>query len=241
MKSYQYPAAVREHSTTKRLAKLLFIALATYADDNGECFPSHTTLRRETGLSLRTIERTIKALVQTGELEVIEKGRARHFSTRYRITINPRHSDGSNRVNSRQDDDSKNNNPRHADGSTPVTKSGVTPVTESGRTTHIELPIELPKARKRAAGSEEFLQLPEELRSNEPLNAAWNKWVRHRFEIRKKLTPTTAQEQIAKLRQWGPERAIAALHHSTSNGWQGLFEPPVANQKPQPHGKRLEP
>ena len=58
----------------------------------------------------------------------------------------------------------------------------------------------------------------------------WNKWQQHRREIRKPTTPTTAAAQLAKLADWGVERAIAALQHSIANGWQGIFEP-----KGEPH------
>ena len=37
--------------------------------------------------------------------------------------------------------------------------------------------------------------------------------------------------QLAKLADMGEERAIAALKHSMTNGWQGIFEPDVRPNK----------
>jgi hypothetical protein len=53
----------------------------------------------------------------------------------------------------------------------------------------------------------------------------WNSWEQHRKEIKKKLTPTTKKQQLAKLEEMGEVRAIAALKHSLAAGWQGIFEP----------------
>jgi hypothetical protein len=53
----------------------------------------------------------------------------------------------------------------------------------------------------------------------------WGNWEQHRIEIKKKLTPTTKRQQLAKLGEMGEARAIAALKHSLAGGWQGIFEP----------------
>ena len=53
----------------------------------------------------------------------------------------------------------------------------------------------------------------------------WSNWEQHRIEIKKKLTPTTKRQQLAKLAEMGEARAIAALKHSLAGGWQGIFEP----------------
>ena len=61
----------------------------------------------------------------------------------------------------------------------------------------------------------------------------WNNWEQHRIEIKKKLTPTTKRQQLAKLAEMGEARAIAALKHSLAGGWQGIFEPDNKINKPQ--------
>lgn len=55
--------------------------------------------------------------------------------------------------------------------------------------------------------------------------AAWLEWEQHRKELRKKLTPTSIRRQIEVLAEMGPQRAIAAIRHSISQGWTGIFEP----------------
>ncbi len=67
-------------------------------------------------------------------------------------------------------------------------------------------------------------QLPESLQTADFV-AAWGEWAQHRKEIRKKLTPSTAEQQLKKLASMGAQRAIAAIHHSITNGWTGIFEP----------------
>lgn len=55
---------------------------------------------------------------------------------------------------------------------------------------------------------------------------SWNDWVKFRSEIKKKLTPTSIQQQIKFLTKGGragPE-IIAIISKSIQNGWQGLFE-----------------
>ena len=54
---------------------------------------------------------------------------------------------------------------------------------------------------------------------------SWASWCRHRSEIKKPLTPQATTEQLAKLRDMGESRAIAAIRHSVAGGWQGIFEP----------------
>lgn len=53
---------------------------------------------------------------------------------------------------------------------------------------------------------------------------AWLSWVKHRKEKRASITPETAKKQIAQLAEWGPQRFIAAINHSITKGWTGLFE-----------------
>ena len=62
----------------------------------------------------------------------------------------------------------------------------------------------------------------------------WSNWEQHRIEIKKKLTPTTKKQQLAKLAEMGEARAIAALKHSLAGGWQGIFEPTGAQESLTP-------
>jgi hypothetical protein len=57
------------------------------------------------------------------------------------------------------------------------------------------------------------------------VRAAWVAWCRHRRDSRNRITPTAARQQIGRLAEMGPDRAAAALLHSTANGYRGVFEP----------------
>ena len=59
----------------------------------------------------------------------------------------------------------------------------------------------------------------------------WANWEQHRKEKKAKLTPTAIKQQLARLAEIGEERAIAALKHSMSNGWQGIYEPDARPNK----------
>lgn len=61
---------------------------------------------------------------------------------------------------------------------------------------------------------------------------AWQIWETSRREKRKPLTPTARRLQLAKCAEWGEARSIAALKHSASNDWQGVYEPPASRQDP---------
>ena len=71
--------------------------------------------------------------------------------------------------------------------------------------------------------------IPSELNSP-PFRQAWERWVKHRSEIRKKLTPTTARSQLAYLAK-DPATAIAKIEQSILKGWTGLFD--LKDEKPK--------
>lgn len=84
------------------------------------------------------------------------------------------------------------------------------------------------------------------LLSTDEFRAAWADWLKHRREKGKPLAPGSMAErkQLKKLEEWGVARAIAAIGHSISNDWQGIFEPdpnsnPHANT-PQRSGRGFE-
>lgn len=54
--------------------------------------------------------------------------------------------------------------------------------------------------------------------------AAWDEYVTHRKQKRSSLTPVAAKKQLAKMVPWGPDRAVAAIHHSLAQGYTGIFE-----------------
>jgi hypothetical protein len=54
---------------------------------------------------------------------------------------------------------------------------------------------------------------------------AWADWLKHRSEIRKPMKPTQCKAVLGDLAAMGVTRAIAAIRHTITKGWQGLREP----------------
>ncbi len=80
-------------SESRNGARLVMLALADRADDNGCAWPSIDDLVERTKLSPRAVQKAIANLVEIGELQV-ENGGGRHRSNRYRIVPKPRTNDG---------------------------------------------------------------------------------------------------------------------------------------------------
>ena len=79
---------VWDHSMSEGTDRLVLLALADSADDNGSCWPSVLTLARKTRVSERTVRRSIRTLEALGELHtVLGSGTT---SNRYRIMLDPR-------------------------------------------------------------------------------------------------------------------------------------------------------
>ena len=64
----------------------------------------------------------------------------------------------------------------------------------------------------------------------------WENWEQHLKEKKKPLKPTAKKMQLAKLKEFGEQRAIAALKYSISGNCQGIYEGNESKQKPNyPH------
>lgn len=51
----------------------------------------------------------------------------------------------------------------------------------------------------------------------------WDEWVEYRIQLRKALTVPTARKQVAMLLKLEPDKQLAVINLSITNGWQGLF------------------
>lgn len=76
--------------------KFVLVALADFADPSGECFPSHKTLCKRTGIKqLKTVREHIAALESAGLLERVMRhdqgGRITSNLYRLRLDISPSH------------------------------------------------------------------------------------------------------------------------------------------------------
>lgn len=55
-------------------AKCVLLALANYADENGECWPSQQTIAKQTEMSVRTLRDRLNDLVEAGLIERRKRG-----------------------------------------------------------------------------------------------------------------------------------------------------------------------
>jgi len=73
--------------------------------------------------------------------------------------------------------------------------------------------------------------------SGEEFQKAWHKWCEHRREIKKPLTPTCCNQQLAWCEKVGKDRAVAALDHTMRQGWVGIREPEETEESPRKRRK----
>jgi hypothetical protein len=62
---------------------LIHLALADFANDEGECWPSQATIARKARCSVRHVRATIAAMIEDGEIEITEQTLGRRARTAY--------------------------------------------------------------------------------------------------------------------------------------------------------------
>jgi hypothetical protein len=137
--SVQVMGDVWKHSSAAGNDLLLLLAMADHADDKGVCWPSIAQLADKTRVSESTIKRSIKTLVDLGELKIEEAGgtffvkdSTKRLANRYRLLSGKRLYQGENL----QDLPGGQNEPRgHSDEPGP----GVTAM-DSGRGSQLWTP-----------------------------------------------------------------------------------------------------
>jgi hypothetical protein len=210
---------------------LAMLALADWAYDDAETCPSVAQLCAKVGMSERQWKRIKPRLIAKGLLEVIEHkgvGAGNRRTNRYKIKIS-----GDTKESLRGDSATPSNTIPGGDsvtlgdgvtpppGGDPDVIQGVTRTSSGGdwrprsiRNIRKEPPTPL---KGGLAVFPDNLQTPE-------FQKLWEDYEAHRRAKRAKLTNVARREALAKLSRWGPSRAIAALKHSLSQGWTGIFE-----------------
>ena len=67
--------------------KVLLMCLANYADENGECWPSQTTISNEAELGERATRDWLKTLEESGFIERRRRNRADGVFKRVKLTL----------------------------------------------------------------------------------------------------------------------------------------------------------
>jgi hypothetical protein len=198
------------------MQKLVLVAMADNANDEGECWPSVPYLARKTGAGTRTVQRAIIALDENGHLTRIEEpGKVCHYR------IHPRQSDtpqGEKR--GRQDDTPPPSDSR----STPVTATG-DPRQSDGRTVkNRHSTVREPTARARGAlddagqnGNLVGSGVPEEL---------WRDFREHRCKIKAPMTDRAEKAILKRLEEFKTNHGddpSQVLEQSIRKGWRDVF------------------
>lgn len=206
--------------------RLMAIAILNYADDDGYFFAEAELIREvQPFWSVEKIRRSIDELSKHDYLEVKKHdsygliGRVVNFRKHQRI----------DRAKASKIKDLWNStNDRRMIDDESTLEQGNKGTREKEQGNKVEFKELIPPN----LDTEEFIE-------------SWNKWLQHRKETKKKMTPTAAKEQLKKLGQWGLPRSIAAIAHSVSGGYQGIYEdktkggypnqPPPQPAKPKEH------
>ena len=78
-------------------------------------------------------------------------------------------------------------------------------------------------------------EIPANLDTQE-FRTAFADFQKHRIEIKKPMTPTSARKLLASLSKMGSQAAVEAINHSIANGWRGVFAP---SRESKPTGSRM--
>jgi Helix-turn-helix domain len=191
--------------------KFVLLALADNANDEGDCWPSITTIAKKTSLSERTVQRAIGELETFGHLIAIRRtGR----STVFKLTpgmVSPQ---------TEWHPDTDAPHPRHSVRTAPVTVSP----------THVTVAPRIIKESS-VESSKEPSAPPADLDLQ-----AWKAWKTYREKIRKPLKPISipsAQRALAK--HGGAQSAV--VEQSIANGWTGLFALKTQGREERPYRK----
>jgi len=79
------------------------------------------------------------------------------------------------------------------------------------------------KKKRKNKKEDTTIDLPFEL-DTPAFRETWGSYIQHRKEKRSTLTPTATARALKQCEAWGEARAIAAIEHSITMGWTGIFE-----------------
>lgn len=98
------------------------------------------------------------------------------------------------------------------------------PYRDSPTSTNADIGESLPIQKTNSYTKKDLVQIKRLNFPDDESNEAWERWVKYRKEIKKSLTPSTAQMQLRKLGGVAPEVRVKMIDQSIQNGWTGLFE-----------------
>ena len=224
---------VWDECPAKNGERLVLLALAVFADDNGRCFCPVEVLMAKTRMCKRNVGRAVDRCVEAGWLEVEQEARwqngikmARDFRVKIGGNLSTKLGDnlsemggnlsklGDNlsemgdKLPPQNNKKNQNNQNTGADAPAPAASQ---PSLPSSPTT-----VPRPKPPK-------FYPATISLPHGAGLANAWAEFAQHRREIKAPLTPTAAQRIVADLAAVNEANAVEALRKSVKHGWRGVF------------------
>jgi hypothetical protein len=213
---YYHVRSVLQLTALSTTEKMVLVALADRANEEGKCWPSMQTLALRTSLGERSIQRSLRRI--PAELLAMEKGAGRHRTTLYilrlplpeTVAVSP------------ETPAACHDNPPLSSETPPL--SPQSPPQRHPK--HQEASFKQLRRDQKVPAQSRGDPLPDP-----PL--PFTLWKAHRREMRKPLGRISTQAQLRLLQRIGELRAIAAIEHSVANGWQGCIEP-TPPRRPEP-------
>ena len=189
--------------------KLVLLALADNANDEGLCWPSRKTIARKCDLSETAVRNQIKEFESAGLISITETGGG-HLSNRYQFDLQKldEMAGGVTALGGqRRDPVGQCRDPQGATA-LPAGGNGV-------RTNHKETKIK--------PSVEPPIAFPIPLQTTE-FTAAWLEWTEHRKQKRIPLTELSVKKQLKFLESFGSERAVELIDNAIRQGWQSIYD-----------------
>jgi hypothetical protein len=209
--------AAWQTQTETHTQKLVLLALADNANDHGHCWPSVLTIAAKCQLTKQAVLKQIKGLERAG---LLQTSRANGRSNRYILVMQPVNEDYRSTAFTGKQDLPPPVNEDYRHRSTAFTQP-VNVVYPNHQEPSVEPSIEPKKARKQPEPPAIF-QLPF---NTDSFREAWKDWERHRKQLRKPLTDSTARIQLKKLAQHPEEYAIFLIQTAIERSWSSFFVP----------------
>lgn len=205
-------------SVSKGLDRLVLVAIADRADDEGCAWCGTEDIAKRAGIARNHVTRHTKNLAAMGELEVGFRQGEKNANL-YRILTRPTMG-------------------QSQDGTVPPWGAACPTMVQNPSQGGTQTP-RTPKNPNSAKNQNRASALPFD---SQEFKTAWDDFLTHRKQKRKPVTPQSFKSLAGKLRDMGEPAAVLALKASVENGWTGVFAPKATeSEKPRycPLGRPL--
>jgi hypothetical protein len=216
--------------------RLVLLALADFADENGRCFGSWGKLCEKTRLARATVARSLSRLQQSGQLVMVEKGHRKLAGDGAEASIwkIPGVSDEMGlrmRPVSERDPSSVRMRPKWCQNETPTIRNNK----ERNKGAHAPAPAttspslpssserEAPKPKRAPAAKFDPASLP--LPHGPGFAAVWVDLIEHKRQKRSPLTEIGARRLLKQLAEFNERDAVEKMERAIVNNYSGVVFP----------------